>query len=115
MRGSSTRISKLLILLFISVNLSGAQSKYIKWIKKKQFARTSRNLPKVLEKKADKPIDLMNAYYALAFLKNQQHQQDIWHMKRNSTQKNEARVRNVCWSDETSTMWSGQLESLLNI
>ena len=71
MRGPSSRISKLLILLFISVNLSGAQSKYIKWIKKKQFARTSRNLPKVLKKKADKPIDLMNAYYALAFLKNQ--------------------------------------------
>ena len=77
MRGLSSRISKLLILLFISVNLSGAQSKYIKWIKKKQFARTSRNLPKVLEKKADKPIDLMNAYYALAFLKNQRDYKDF--------------------------------------
>ena len=77
MTGPSSRISKLLILLFISVNLSGAQSKYIKWIKKKQFARTSRNLPKVLKKKADKPIDLMNAYYALAFLKNQRDYKDF--------------------------------------
>ena len=75
---TSNRFSKLLMfLLFITVSQLSAQNKYIKWIEKKQYQRTSRTLPKVLEKKSDKPIDLMNAYYALAFLKNQREYKDF--------------------------------------
>ena len=64
---------KIFCLLIVLLNcfVVQGQNKYIKWIEKKNYEKAAEKLPSFIKKSEGDPIDLMNGYFALAYLSNQ--------------------------------------------